>query len=217
MLQKNGTKKWLRRSILACGVLGAWLVAAELSAAEETQRFLDALRSAGYHDMALEYLEQMRTSPLADEEFKQTIDLEAGITLIQAAQQGRSIATREKQLGQAEQMLQRFLNEHAQTSPGRNRAHPVGQRADGARAHQAGAGRFGHQARQRKAGAQGAGPRVVQAGRTDLPGALRGPEGAIPQVSQVHRSEKGCGAGRGEEPGETASAGHPPGAGPCAV
>lgn len=81
---------------------------------EETQRFLDALRAAGYHDMAIEYLERMRTSPLADEEFKQTIDLEAGTTLIQAAQQGRSAATREKQLSDADELLKRFLQAHPQ-------------------------------------------------------------------------------------------------------
>ncbi len=110
----NGTKKWLRRSILALWAAGCWLSAAHVHAVEETQRFLDALRSAGYYDMALEYLDRMRTSPLADEEFKQTIDYEAGVTLIQAAQEGRSVVGREKQLSEADDLLKRFLQQHAQ-------------------------------------------------------------------------------------------------------
>jgi len=110
----NGTKKRLSWSVLILWAVAAWFYAADAYAVEETQRFLDALRSAGYHDIALEYLEQMRTSPLADKEFQQTIDYEAGTTLIQAAQKGRSIAAREKQLSQADELLKRFLQQHAE-------------------------------------------------------------------------------------------------------
>ena len=51
------------------------------SAVEKSQEFLARLRERGLHDYAAVYLEQMRTSPLASEEFKQTIDLELAVTL----------------------------------------------------------------------------------------------------------------------------------------
>jgi len=54
-------------------------------AAEEARRFLDGLRERGLYDMALEYLEQMRTSPLCPDELKEAIDYEAGVTLVTSA------------------------------------------------------------------------------------------------------------------------------------
>ncbi len=110
----------MKRTTRLRGLLSAWIAAVCLflavglaGAVEPTQSFLDALREAGMFDMALQYIEQMRTSPLADAEFQVTIDYELGSTLIDASRAGRVPAEREKQLDQARMALQKFLAEHA--------------------------------------------------------------------------------------------------------
>ncbi len=101
------------RWLLAGGLLvaGVGFDARACLAAEECQRFLDGLRQRGYFDMALEYLEQMRTSPLASQQFKAMIDYEAGVTLKDSARTGRARSVREKQLDEARVMFKRFLAE----------------------------------------------------------------------------------------------------------
>jgi len=105
-----------RRRLLACLVAAGWLCAAVAGgrAAEETQRFLDGLRERGLYDVALDYLQQMRTSPLADQDFKTVIDYEAGVTLISASQIERVASVRQQRLDEAYASLQTFIDEHPQ-------------------------------------------------------------------------------------------------------
>ncbi len=105
------------RGVWACvrivSLMGAVLLTAAPSrAVEESRKFLEALRERGLYDQAIYYLETMKDSPLADEEFKQVIDYEAGVTLINAAMTGRAVAVRETQLEQARTHLDRFVKEH---------------------------------------------------------------------------------------------------------
>ncbi|HUT12788.1 MAG TPA: hypothetical protein VMY42_19990 [Thermoguttaceae bacterium] len=80
---------------------------------EEARRFLEGLRERGYYDTAQEYLEVMRASPLlTDQEFKQSIDYEIGVTLIESARTGRAIAEREQQLGEAKEKFEKFIQDH---------------------------------------------------------------------------------------------------------
>jgi hypothetical protein len=53
--------------------------------AEPVDEFLGALRTAGYHDTAAEYLQRVAESPSVDEEFRQRYGYELGSTLIDAA------------------------------------------------------------------------------------------------------------------------------------
>ncbi|MHC4177371.1 MAG: hypothetical protein ACYSWU_07685 [Planctomycetota bacterium] len=107
------------RWLLAGGVLAGCLSAATRPAAavEEARKFLEALRDPQgefrYYDTALEYLETMRTSPLVDQEFKDVIDYEAGVTLVTASRTIGDTSVRQKQLDQAEQKFKRFLAEHS--------------------------------------------------------------------------------------------------------
>jgi len=81
--------------------------------AEEARKFLEALRERGYYDTAQEYLEMMRASPLlADQEFKQSIDYEIGVTLIESARTGRVVAQREQQLAEAKEKFEKFVQDH---------------------------------------------------------------------------------------------------------
>ena len=61
---------------IAAGFLG--LSACRLEAVESSQAFVDGLRKREFYDTALDYLEAMRTSPLADRLFVETIDFEMG-------------------------------------------------------------------------------------------------------------------------------------------
>jgi len=102
-----------RGLLLGLAAIGlGFLSEASTRAAEEAQRFLDALREAGYYDTALEYLEMARTDPLVPKEFKTTIDYEAGVTLIDGSRTERVMSERGKQLDQAQQMLKQFSSEH---------------------------------------------------------------------------------------------------------
>ncbi len=93
-------------------VVAVLLTAVSAQASGNNRRFLEALRERGLYDQAIYYLETMKDSPLADEEFKQVIDYEAGVTLINAAMTGRIMALRQKQLEQARVHLDRFVKEH---------------------------------------------------------------------------------------------------------
>ena len=76
---------------------------------EPARAFLEGLRERGYFDMAIEYLQQMRTSPLAPVEFKETLQYELGTTLIQSSREQRDIKLREAQLEEAARALQSFV------------------------------------------------------------------------------------------------------------
>jgi len=58
-------------------------------AVEPARAFLEGLRARGYYDTALEYLDQMASSPLAPTEFKEALPYERGVTLIAAARTQR--------------------------------------------------------------------------------------------------------------------------------
>lgn len=80
-----------------------------VEATEPARAFLEGLRERGYYDMAIEYLEQMKTSPLAPVEFRETLLYELGTTLIQSSRDQRDINLRQAQLEEAAQALQQFI------------------------------------------------------------------------------------------------------------
>ncbi|MCH5373611.1 MAG: hypothetical protein JJ992_06510, partial [Planctomycetes bacterium] len=104
------TRRTARNAVLGWSVLVlAWVGGRTLDAAEPARQFLAGLRERGYFDMAVEYLEQMKTSPLAPVELKETLLYELGTTLIQSSREQRDIKLREAQLDEASQALQRFV------------------------------------------------------------------------------------------------------------
>ena len=56
-----------------------------LSASEPAEAFLEAFRERRMHDMALDYLDRAEKNPLVDQEIRERLDLERGLTLIQGA------------------------------------------------------------------------------------------------------------------------------------
>ena len=74
-------------------------------AQEPCEQFLNALRERGYHDVALDYLEEMQTSPLASSVFKASIPFEKAQTLISSTARIRDLKLLNERLEQAEQLL----------------------------------------------------------------------------------------------------------------
>ena len=75
---------------------------ARLRGAEPVREFLAALRDADYFDVALDYLDQMATSPLAPATLKESLAYERGLTLMQGARHQKDFSLREKQLDAAQ-------------------------------------------------------------------------------------------------------------------
>ena len=124
---------------LRCASLVLWPMLLALSglisavpclSAEPAERFLQALRDAGLHDMAVEYLQQMETSPLAGEDFRSRVPFELAQTLLRSARETPDNDHRLRQLEQATRHLKEFLTanpEHAEASAARAALRSVGQ------------------------------------------------------------------------------------------
>lgn len=104
---------WGRVLTLTSLVLGCLtLPVSPVPAAEQAGEFLERLRERGYYDTALEYLEQLKTSPLCPTEMKETLDYEVGVTLLGQSKKAGSVQKREAVLKQARDHFQKFIKEH---------------------------------------------------------------------------------------------------------
>ncbi|MEN6451505.1 MAG: tetratricopeptide repeat protein [Thermoguttaceae bacterium] len=103
------------RSKLSAGCLiaGCLLLPCHASGGEPCQAFLDGLRSPNrqLYDLALDYLEAMRSSPLADPAFREAIDYEVGVTLAEGARL-LPPGGRQRQQHRAAECFQKFLSDH---------------------------------------------------------------------------------------------------------
>src|SRR5690242_2017493 len=93
------------------------LIAADVQAVavEPAAEFVQGLQARGLHTLALEYLEDMKTSPLANEAVRKKIPYLRGQALIEQSRQSPDPATRNRLLDDARQELERFaeLNPHS--------------------------------------------------------------------------------------------------------
>ena len=123
---------------IAAGFLG--LSACRLEAVESSQAFVDGLRKREFYDTALDYLEAMRTSPLADKALRRGDRLRDGH--YPGGERPGAAAGGPGET--AERSPERFSEVHRRPSlalAGHRRAGPFGQSAGGARAAQDGVGR----------------------------------------------------------------------------
>lgn len=115
------------RLVTLLGVVCLCLFTSPLLGVDNTKAFLDGLRAPerGLYDVAIDYLEAMRASPKTDKAFRETIDFEIGVTLLEGSRR-LPPAEREKELEKALASFQRFLLDHSQhrlaTSANRNLA-----------------------------------------------------------------------------------------------
>ena len=78
-------------------------------AEEPAAEFLEVLRQRRYFDVAEQYLEKMATSSLAPEGFRDRIDYERAVILIQGASLLGNPQLQSEQLERAEQLIQKFM------------------------------------------------------------------------------------------------------------
>ena len=81
--------------------------------AKTTSAFIQGLRDRGYHDLAADYLEQLRTRPDTPPELLETIDFELGRVLIDEAAKTGDLVHRKEVLDQARIRLDAFTKAHA--------------------------------------------------------------------------------------------------------
>lgn len=97
--------------IIAIGMLG--LTTGWLQAGERSHAFIEGLRQRQYFDTALDYLESIRNSRLADASFLDVIDYEVGITLMESSLL-LPMVDREKRLNEARVAFDKFVTVHSQ-------------------------------------------------------------------------------------------------------
>jgi len=100
---------------LAAGLLVAWL-AATPAAAQQVQKekaweLLDGLRERGFHELALDYLDQIQESPRCPDDLKELIDYEAGVTLMVGAGRQGTPEAQQKQLDDARDRFNKFIED----------------------------------------------------------------------------------------------------------
>ncbi|MEX2176675.1 MAG: hypothetical protein WD872_20075 [Pirellulaceae bacterium] len=95
----------------ALALAGLAVLANAAPAVEPAQAFLDGLRSRGYFDVAIDYLESAQNNPHVPVQFKQTLLYEKGLTLVEGANQQRDSALRETQLDEGQKALREFIGQ----------------------------------------------------------------------------------------------------------
>jgi tetratricopeptide (TPR) repeat protein len=74
--------------------------------------FIEGLRQRRYFDTALEYIDQLAARTDIPAEDREVLDLQRGLTYRAMGSQSRVPEDREQLLGQAEQFLKKFVDEH---------------------------------------------------------------------------------------------------------
>lgn len=104
---------WGRVLAFTSLVLGCLsLTTSSVQAVEQSEAFLERLRQRGYFDTALEYLEQLKTSPLCAKEMQEKLDYEVGVTLMGLSKTAGVAQKREAALNEARNRFQKFVKEH---------------------------------------------------------------------------------------------------------
>lgn len=88
--------------------LCASAIASAAIAVEPAEEFVKALEARGMHEVALEYLDQLKTSPVADDAVRRKIPYLRGTALIEQSRQAADVTARSKLLDEARQELERF-------------------------------------------------------------------------------------------------------------
>jgi hypothetical protein len=102
-MQGNIAKLPLATLIWAAGLI------APAFAADDWQKFLEALRQRHYFDTAQEYLERRAADPNASADFKRSVPYEQALILIESGAGVRDPQVRDRQLDQAQAKLKEFI------------------------------------------------------------------------------------------------------------
>src|SRR5215216_3292903 len=96
------------------------LIAADVRAfaVEPAAEFVKGLQARGLHSLALDYLEDMKTSPLANDALRRQIPYLRGEALVEQSRQSTDGGTRTKLLDEARQELERFVESNPHSIQG---------------------------------------------------------------------------------------------------
>src|SRR5438067_2276922 len=103
--------------VLAASLACLVPLVATVRAAEDSRtvsRFLQELKNHGLHDLALEYLNQLRGDPALPGDLKVALDYEEGRTLIDEAAKSSDLVFREELLKEARGKLETFAKAYPQ-------------------------------------------------------------------------------------------------------
>ena len=100
--------------VVVAALLAFWIAGgSRATAKEQLRRFVEGLRRRQMHDLAIDYLEQMRESRLVDDETKKLIPYEEGRTLVDQARTMRDVKRRIERLNEATVKFEQFLNSYS--------------------------------------------------------------------------------------------------------
>jgi tetratricopeptide (TPR) repeat protein len=108
---RRSTCAVLRRAI-RLAVLSLAILPSAAFGTEPAEEFLRGLKERGLNELALDYLERMKTSPLVGEEFRRQIPYHRGVVLIEQSRQSADPATRSRLLDQARAELEQFAQDN---------------------------------------------------------------------------------------------------------
>src|SRR4029078_8123306 len=108
----------LRWSALVPLILMLFAADVRAFAVEPAAEFVKGLQARGLHALALDYLEEMKTSPLANDALRRQIPYLRGEALIEQSRQSPDPATRTKLLDEARQELERFAESNPHSIDG---------------------------------------------------------------------------------------------------
>jgi tetratricopeptide (TPR) repeat protein len=106
-LRWRSTCAALQRAILLA-VLSGTILPTGASGTEPAEEFLRGLKERGLNELALDYLERMKTSTLVGDEFRRQIPYHRGIVLIEQSRRSADPATRSRLMDQARVELEQF-------------------------------------------------------------------------------------------------------------
>ncbi len=90
-------------------------------AVEPAEDFVKGLQDRGLHELALEYLDGLKSSPLADEATRKQIPYLRGVALIEQSRQSADPAARNRLLDDARKELEQYAEANPQSVPGAER------------------------------------------------------------------------------------------------
>lgn len=105
--------RWVQHSCAAAvlGLVAGSLIPGDAIAGEPAQEFVNQLRSTGYFDTAITYLDRITQYPGVPQAFLDAIPLEKAQTHLDAAVAARSAADRDRLFVAAEEELKKFLQQ----------------------------------------------------------------------------------------------------------
>lgn len=118
-ISRPSWRRWLSIAFLAGAIIPYTEIRSQ--AEEPAQKFVEQLRSQGFHDLAIRYLERIDEFPGVNAAFKDALQLELAQVKLEAGQKSRVIDQRDAYYSEASDALQTFIRDQP-SSPRRAEA-----------------------------------------------------------------------------------------------